>query len=211
MMNQVPFMKMMCMINFRCQQVVSEPDHAGERVYQTATVLPCLHCSNDQHERTLFKTMPKGCYYCNQPGNQIAYCKEKENDEASLLIRQATETGIQKHDEDVVQSSEYIVNGTDGGLWSEIWYVNTSFKCHYSGNLNSFKRIKNMFGVETNTGENHVYFIRGIGAVDVTSGSEKFRIQGVYYTPELDRNVLSLDQVIIQGYTVKINGERCCK
>ncbi|KAJ0779864.1 putative transcription factor & chromatin remodeling ARID family [Helianthus annuus] len=95
----------------------------------------------------------------------------------------------------------------DGGLWSEIWYVNTNFKRHYSGNLDAFKRIKNMFGVETNTDENHFYFIRGIGAVDVVSGSEKFRIQSVYYTPELDKNVL--DQLVIQGFTVKFNGEKC--
>ncbi|KAJ0442037.1 putative transcription factor interactor and regulator CCHC(Zn) family [Helianthus annuus] len=184
-------------------------DHAGERIYTSATVLPCKHCSDEQHERSMAKTIPRRCYYCNQPGHQIAYCKEKENDEATLLIRQAIETGIQKHEEDEVRNSEFIVNGTDSGLWSEIWYVNTNFKRHYSGNLDSFKRIKNMFGVETNTGENHFYFIRGIGAVDVISGSEKFRIQSVYYTPEMDRNVLSLDQLVIQSFTVKFNGERC--
>ncbi|KAJ0913745.1 putative transcription factor & chromatin remodeling ARID family [Helianthus annuus] len=104
---------------------------------------------------------------------------------------------------------EFIVNGTEGGLWSEIWYVNTSFKHHFAGNLDVFKRIKNMFGVETNTGENHFFFIRGIGAVDVVSGNEKFRIQSVYYTHELDRNVLSLDQLVIQGFTVQFNSEKC--
>ncbi|KAJ0503552.1 putative transcription factor interactor and regulator CCHC(Zn) family [Helianthus annuus] len=185
------------------------PDYKGDRIYEFASVLPCKHCSDEQRERSMTKVIQKRCYYCNQPGHQIAYCKEKENDEAYMLIRQATETGIQKQDDAVVRSSEYKVNGIDGGLWLEIWYVNTSFKHHYSGNLNSFKRIRNMFGVETNTGENQFYFIRGIGAVDITSGSEKFRIQGVYYTPELDRNVLSLDQLIFQGYTVKFNGERC--
>ncbi|KAJ0462637.1 putative transcription factor & chromatin remodeling ARID family [Helianthus annuus] len=106
---------------------------------------------------------------------------------------------------------EFIINGTEGGLWSEIWYVNISFKHHFAGNLDVFKRIKNMFGVETNTGENNFFFIRGIGAVDVVSGTgnEKFRIQSVYYTPELDRNVLSLDQLVIQGFTVQFNGEKC--
>ncbi|KAJ0692906.1 putative transcription factor & chromatin remodeling ARID family [Helianthus annuus] len=29
------------------------------------------------------------------------------------------------------------------------------------------------------------------------------------YTPELDRNILSLDQLVIQGFTVKFNGEKC--
>ncbi|MFS7970807.1 hypothetical protein Hanom_Chr09g00825271 [Helianthus anomalus] len=35
------------------------------------------------------------------------------------------------------------------------------------------------------------------------------RIQSVFYSPELDRNVLSLDQLTLQGYTVKIAGDTC--
>ncbi|MFS8021294.1 hypothetical protein Hanom_Chr16g01425731 [Helianthus anomalus] len=56
-----------------------------------------------------------------------------------------------------------------------------------------------MFGVETKTSENNFFFIRGIGVVDVMSGNDKFRIQSVFYTPELDQNIPSLDQLLIQG------------
>ncbi|KAJ0680975.1 putative transcription factor & chromatin remodeling ARID family [Helianthus annuus] len=104
---------------------------------------------------------------------------------------------------------EYIVTGTDGGLWSEIWYVSKTFKNHFSGNLDMFKRIKSMFGVETKTGENNFYFVKGIGVVEVISGSEKIRIQSVIYTPDIDRNIFSLDQLITQGYTVKFTGDKC--
>ncbi|KAJ0770876.1 putative transcription factor & chromatin remodeling ARID family [Helianthus annuus] len=104
---------------------------------------------------------------------------------------------------------EYIVTGTDGGFRSEIWYVSTTFKNHFSGNLDMFKRIKSMFGVETKMGENNFYFIKGIGVVEVMSGSERIRIQSVLYTPDIDRNVLSLDQLITQGYTVKFIGDKC--
>ncbi|KAJ0694559.1 putative transcription factor & chromatin remodeling ARID family [Helianthus annuus] len=102
-----------------------------------------------------------------------------------------------------------IVTGTEGGLWGDIWYVCTVFNHHFAGNLNVFKRIKHMVGVETKTGEDNFLFIRGVGAVEVKSGNESLRIQSVFYTPELDRNVLSMDQLVLQGCTVKINGERC--
>ncbi|KAL9998219.1 hypothetical protein Hdeb2414_s0562g00917081 [Helianthus debilis subsp. tardiflorus] len=72
-----------------------------------------------------------------------------------------------------------------------------------------FKRIKNMFDVKTQTGENNFYFIKGIGVVEMISGSERIRIQSVFYTPDIDRNVLSLDQLITQGYTVKFSGDQC--
>ncbi|KAJ0794603.1 putative transcription factor interactor and regulator CCHC(Zn) family [Helianthus annuus] len=185
------------------------PDYKGDRICESATVLPCKHCSDEQRERSMGKVIQKRCYYCKQPGHQIAFCREKERDEATLLIRQVIDTGTQVQEEDNVRDSEFIISGTDGGRWSEIWYVSTKLKRHFSGNLDSFKRIKNIYGVETNTGENQFLFIRGIGVVDVVSGSEKLRIQSVYYTPELDRNILSLDQLIIQGITVKFNGERC--
>ncbi|KAM0011241.1 hypothetical protein Hdeb2414_s0065g00766301 [Helianthus debilis subsp. tardiflorus] len=66
-----------------------------------------------------------------------------------------------------------------------------------------------MFGVETKTCENNFLFIRGIGVVEVMTGNEKLRTQSVFYTPELDRNILSLDQLIIQGYTDKFTGDKC--
>ncbi|KAJ0679828.1 putative transcription factor & chromatin remodeling ARID family [Helianthus annuus] len=72
-----------------------------------------------------------------------------------------------------------------------------------------FKRIKKLYEVETNTGECNFYFIQGIGVVEMISGSEKLRIQSVFYTPHIDRNVLSFDQLITQGYTVKFMGEKC--
>ncbi|KAM0066106.1 putative transcription factor & chromatin remodeling ARID family [Helianthus debilis subsp. tardiflorus] len=104
---------------------------------------------------------------------------------------------------------EYMVTGTYGGFWSEIWYVSKSFKRHYSGNIDMFKRIKSMFDVEIQTGENNFYFIKVIGIVELMTGSERIRIQSVFSTPDIDKNILSLDQLITQGYTVKFTGDTC--
>ncbi|MFS7964589.1 hypothetical protein Hanom_Chr08g00752121 [Helianthus anomalus] len=72
-----------------------------------------------------------------------------------------------------------------------------------------FKRIKCMNDVETITVENQFYFIRGIGVVDIVSGAEKIRVQSVFYIQDIDRNVLSYDQLITQGFTVKFTGDNC--
>ncbi|KAF5781878.1 putative transcription factor interactor and regulator CCHC(Zn) family [Helianthus annuus] len=158
----------------------------------------------------------KRCYYCNIPGHQISNCKRKEEDEESQLIRIAINTGVEKQRDDEDdddyrkdQKMECLVVGTDGGLWSEMWYVSKTLKHHFSGNLSMFKRIKCMNDVETRTSENQFYFIRGIGPVDVISGAEKIRIQSVFFTQHIDRNVLSYDQLITQGFTVKFTGDKC--
>ncbi|KAJ0880397.1 putative transcription factor interactor and regulator CCHC(Zn) family [Helianthus annuus] len=178
---------------------------------ETSTTLPCLHCTNEVRERRRFQ---RRCYYCNLSGHQIAQCKKKEEDEASQLIHLAINTGSQSQkgaddNKQLDRSSEFMVVGTDGSYWSDIWYVSKSSKRHYSGNINIFKRIKKLYEVETNTGECNFYFIQGIGVVEMISRVEKLRMQSVFYTPDIDRNVLSFDQLITQGYTVKFMGDKC--
>ncbi|KAJ0672864.1 putative transcription factor & chromatin remodeling ARID family [Helianthus annuus] len=82
-------------------------------------------------------------------------------------------------------------------------------KANFTGNLNVFKRIRNSCGVETRTGEDECLFIRGLGDVEIQRGSETMQIQSVFYTPKLNRNMLSMDQLVLQGYTIKIDGEKC--
>ncbi|KAJ0698018.1 putative transcription factor interactor and regulator CCHC(Zn) family [Helianthus annuus] len=145
----------------------------------TSTTLPCQHCYDEQHEREKNKPRVKLCFYCHQPGHQIYSCKSKENDEATQLVNQAVNTGIQTQRMDAGDRGEMIVTGTDGGQWNDIWYVSYSFSHHYAGN------------------------------VEVKSNNEKLKIQSVFYTPELDRNVLSMNQLTLQGFTVKKSGDTC--
>ncbi|KAM0065752.1 hypothetical protein Hdeb2414_s0003g00118211 [Helianthus debilis subsp. tardiflorus] len=98
------------------------------------------------------------------------------------------------------------------GVQSTWWSVQMEVTGRISGNVNMFKRIKKLYEVETNTGECNFYFIKGIDVVEMISGSEKLRIQSVFYTPDIDDidwNVLSFDQLITQGYTVKFMGDKC--
>ncbi|KAF5813961.1 putative transcription factor interactor and regulator CCHC(Zn) family [Helianthus annuus] len=175
--------------------------------------MPCMHCTEEKRER---KWMQRCCYYCNRPGHKISTCQEKEKDEESQLLRLAVNKGTQKDEEaekDVQsgQRQEFMLIGTDGGYWSDIWYVSKTYKRHISisGNIDMFKRMESMLCVETENGENNFFFIRGIGVVDIITGTEKARIQSVFYTPDIDRNVLSLDQLMIQGFTVKFMGDVC--
>ncbi|KAM0058581.1 putative transcription factor & chromatin remodeling ARID family [Helianthus debilis subsp. tardiflorus] len=102
-----------------------------------------------------------------------------------------------------------IVTGTDGGQWNEIWYVNPTFNHHFVGNIDVFKRVKHIMGVETRSGMNNFLFIRGVGTVEMKTGNEILRIPSVFYSPDIDRNVLSLEQLTLQGFTVQRSGNSC--
>ncbi|XP_035836248.1 uncharacterized protein LOC110891416 isoform X1 [Helianthus annuus] len=197
--------------------VNSDFQHSGIRathgkqteIIETSTTLPCQHCTDEINERNKRIPRVRLCYYCHLPGHQIYNCMAKDNDETSQLLKQAINVGIRRKEEDVHCKDEMIVTGTEGGQWAGIWYVNPTFNHHFSGNINVFKRVKHMMGVETRSGMNNFLFIRGVGSVDLKTGNETLNIQSVYYSPEIDRNVLSLDQLTLQGFTVKRSGDKC--
>ncbi|KAJ0789996.1 putative transcription factor interactor and regulator CCHC(Zn) family [Helianthus annuus] len=145
-------------------------------IRSTSTILLCQHCFDEQNEREKSKRRVKLCYYCHRPGHQIYSCKSKENDEATQLINQAVNAGIQTQRREADDRGEMIVTGTEGGQWKDIWYVSNSFSHHYAGDINVFKRIKHLVGVDTNTGENNFLFIRGVGTVEIKSNNEKLMI-----------------------------------
>ncbi|KAF5821961.1 putative transcription factor interactor and regulator CCHC(Zn) family [Helianthus annuus] len=184
---------------------------SGKRaeIKPSSTTMPCQHCVDENNEKDKRIPRVRLCYYCHQLGHHIYMCKAKENDKATQLIKQTINTGIRRQDDEVNCQNEMIVTGTEGGQWGDIWYVSPTFNHHFAGNLNVFKRIKHMIGVETKSGENNFLFIRGIGAVEMKSGNDMLRIQSVFYSPELDRNVLSLDQLTLQGFTVRKSGDTC--
>ncbi|KAM0023884.1 putative transcription factor interactor and regulator CCHC(Zn) family [Helianthus debilis subsp. tardiflorus] len=175
----------------------------------TSTILPCQHCQEEEIKLQKRNQRTRLCFYCRRPGHYIYECKSKENDENTQLISQAVNAGIRNQKVSGEDRNEMIVTGTEGGMWGDIWYVNHSFTQHYAGNINVFKRIKHLVGVETNSGENDFLFMRGIGVVEVKSNNERLLIQSVFYTPELDRNVLSMNQLTLQGFTVKKAGDTC--
>ncbi|KAL9999335.1 hypothetical protein Hdeb2414_s0488g00904191 [Helianthus debilis subsp. tardiflorus] len=102
-----------------------------------------------------------------------------------------------------------VVTGTDGGHWNEIWYVNPTFNHHFVGNIDVFKRVKHIMGVETRSGMINFLFIRGVGMVEMKTGNETLQIPSVFYSPDIDRNVLSLEQLTLQGFMVRKSGDSC--
>ncbi|KAM0047428.1 putative transcription factor interactor and regulator CCHC(Zn) family [Helianthus debilis subsp. tardiflorus] len=199
-------------------QMPSDPQHSGIRaetgkknaeIKSSSTVLPCQHCTDEVNSKNKRIQREKTCFYCHQPRHQIYSCNKKETDEATQLIRQAVNMGIQNQGREISNHQEMIVVGTEGGLWSDIWYVSSVFKHHMAGNLNVFKRMKHIIGVDTQSGGNNFLFTRGVGSVEIKTCNETMRIQNVFYSPELDRNILSIDQLTMQGFTVNKNGDTC--
>ncbi|KAJ0711627.1 putative transcription factor interactor and regulator CCHC(Zn) family [Helianthus annuus] len=184
-------------------------DRSDAEFKPTAPTMPCQHCMDEKNERKRRTHRERLCYYCHLPGHQIYTCKTKENDEESQLIRQAINASIRAQDDEVHCREEMVVTGTDGGQWKDMWYVNPTFNHHFVGNIDVFKRVKHIMGVETRSRMNNFLFIRGVGVVEMKMGNETLSVPSVFYSPDIDRNVLSLEQLTLQGFTVRRSGDTC--
>ncbi|KAJ0719843.1 putative transcription factor & chromatin remodeling ARID family [Helianthus annuus] len=102
-----------------------------------------------------------------------------------------------------------MVKDTCGGNWDSIWVVDPTFKTHMTGNRNVFKCFKRHFGVVTNESRKDFSFVHGIGEVRVPVDGKDKTIPCVSYAPSLDKNVLSLEQLLFQGIETITMGDTC--
>ncbi|KAJ0637710.1 putative transcription factor interactor and regulator CCHC(Zn) family [Helianthus annuus] len=132
------------------------------------------------------------CFKCKQFGHIASICPSKYINLSPLPIE-----------------SDYVVKDTCGGKWDSIWVVDPTFKTHMTGNRNVFKCFKRHFGVVTNESRKDFSFVHGIGEVRVPVDGKDKTIPCVSYAPSLDKNVLSLEQLLFQGIETVTTGDTC--
>ncbi|KAM0047218.1 putative transcription factor interactor and regulator CCHC(Zn) family [Helianthus debilis subsp. tardiflorus] len=132
------------------------------------------------------------CFKCKQFGHIASICPSKYINLSPSPIK-----------------SDYVVKDTCGGKWDSIWVVDPTFKTHMTGNWNVFKCFKRHFGVVTNESRMDFSFVHGIGEVRVPVDGKDKTIPCVSYAPSLDKNVLSLEQLLFQGIETVTMGDTC--
>ncbi|GJR13535.1 hypothetical protein Tco_0796187 [Tanacetum coccineum] len=115
-----------------------------------------------------------------------------------------------KYPENVHVKTDYMIEGTDFSNWDNIWYVSSAYKKHMSPTKSLFKRLKSRFRMEgTEENEKKFIFSYGIGEAVVETNENEIVIPCVLYTPEVTLNVLSLDQLLAQGFVITYGHNKC--
>ncbi|MFS8027489.1 putative transcription factor interactor and regulator CCHC(Zn) family [Helianthus anomalus] len=132
------------------------------------------------------------CFKCKQFGHIASICPSKYINLSPLPVE-----------------SDYVVKDTCGGKWDSMWVVDPTYKTHMTGNRNVFKCFKRHFGVVTNESRKDFSFVHGIGEVRVPVDGKDKTIPCVSYASSLDKNVLSLEQLLFQGIETVTMGDTC--
>ena len=115
-----------------------------------------------------------------------------------------------KYPESVTVIGEYMVEDTNAQDWNDIWYVSKTYKFHMCPRRKMFNDVKykfKMMGKEEN--ERKFIFSYGVGDVTIKMKHGDLNIGHIQYTPEVSLNVLSLELLETQGFSVKIKDGVC--
>ena len=98
--------------------------------------------------------------------------------------------------------------GEEGRL--EVWYLDNSCSNHMSGNECLFSFIDKTFKSEIKMGNNGTIPIVGKRSIMVhTKQGEKKEIQNVYFAPGMKHNLMSVGQLIQNGYSALMKNDKC--
>ncbi|GKA51668.1 ARID DNA-binding domain-containing protein [Tanacetum coccineum] len=159
------------------------------------------------------------CYVCRKRGHVFWKCPNKKS-RTTIEVptkdnnsKKPTDMRIEeklKYPENVHVKTNYMIEGTDFSNWDNIWYVSSAYKKHMSLTKSLFKRLKNRFRMEgTEENEKKFIFSYGIGEAVVETNENEIVIPCVLYTPEVTLNVLSLDQLLAQGFVITYGHNKC--
>ena len=92
----------------------------------------------------------------------------------------------------------------------KVWYLNSGCSNHMSGNETLFSFIDKSFKFEIKMGNNGTLPVVGKGSIMVrTKKDEKKEIQNVYFAPSMKHNLMSIGQLIQNGYKVLMENDKC--
>ncbi|GJU67717.1 ARID DNA-binding domain-containing protein [Tanacetum coccineum] len=199
-----------------------------KRLHDINKKLEILESQQDKRNKIEFKAKrlkKVRCFKCKEKGHFVNNCpvwkkigraqiveeKDKEsvaeNHKHTIGKLKPREPYTQGYRERIIISGDYLVLGTENSFWDNFWYVNSTISKHMSPSKHLLYKMKECFFVEEH--KSNLLYTHGIGGIKLTTEDTSYTIPYVSYVPEININVLSMKQLILQGFEVEIMGDKC--
>ncbi|KAL4386225.1 hypothetical protein GQ457_09G026620 [Hibiscus cannabinus] len=138
------------------------------------------------------------CNKCNQMGHEAVICKynNHQQDEAQVAD--------QEEDDQLFVATCFTSHET-----SESWLIDSGCTNHMTHDKELFKELKSTEFKKVRIGNGEHIVVKGKGTVAIASCSGTKFITDVFYVPDIDQNLLSVGQLVENGFKVKFMEKTC--
>ncbi|KAJ4789254.1 polyprotein [Rhynchospora pubera] len=140
------------------------------------------------------------CYYCHKLGHVQADCykKKREEGQASFVEEKNNQPRL------------FIAKIDEESEVSHIWFLDSGCSNHMTGFKHLFEELDETYKKTVKLGDNKDIHVEGKGIVVVQTNNHNTRmLHNVYYIPQLSQNLLSIGQMMDNGYTISFKGDNC--
>ena len=154
----------------------------------------CIICKRNNHDSKNCKFRCTKCKIANHSQKDCWYQKE----DSSYIAKDEASGRLFYSCMNIKEESQ------------DIWYVDSGCSNHMTGNKDAFVSLENGHISQVKLGDGKFQKIEGKGVISVKTkqGNSKF-IHDVYYVPGLTENLLSVGQLMENGYSLKFDDGKC--
>ncbi|KAG6529457.1 hypothetical protein ZIOFF_011655 [Zingiber officinale] len=159
------------------------------------------------------------CQICKKPGHEskscwhrCTRCKISNHSKRDCWFKEKAEAADAKANfakENDVEKLFYSSMDSEHS-YKETWFLDSGCSHHITGNRDSFAMLDDKFSTQVELGDSKHVSIEGQGVVAVfTEGGNKKHIHDVYYSSKITHNLLSVGQIMKDGYKLIFDNDRC--
>jgi predicted aspartyl protease len=164
----------------------------------TSLFSPCPYCKKNNHtpDRCWWRPDVK-CHKCGQLGHVERICKAQHQGEAKAVEDQTLE-------EQLFVASCFATNTT-----RESWLIDSGCTNHMTYDRELFNDLDETTISKVRIGNGALIEVKGKGTVAIESLSGLKLISDVLYVPKINQNLLSVTQLLENGYKVLFEDKKC--
>ncbi|KAG8477197.1 hypothetical protein CXB51_029947 [Gossypium anomalum] len=171
---------------------------------------PCPHCRRASHPGKVCWFRPDvQCRFCKKMGHVERVCKNKGRPRYNQPQQPRAEAQVVEEDNDQEEQVFAVSYSAIKGKATDGWLIDSGCTNHMTPDASIFKSIDRSFKTNVKVGNGHFIKVEGKGDVLINTPTGTKLVTNVLLVPEIDRNLLSIAQLLEKGYSVVFKGKEC--